>query len=411
MPSLKEVRNRITSTISTQQITSAMKMVSASKLRRAQDAIIQMRPYAGKLKEILSNVTSSLESSAGGIYAKERPVKKVLLVAITSNRGLCGAFNSNVLRAVNSLVHGKYAEQNKEGHVKVLCIGKKASDFFSKNKKLYAGHHNELFNNLSFANTAMVAEDIMKEYTQGDLGSDEDANMRAKTGGTIIRVLASVGDNVTAGQLIAETDNRSIIQEIAEVQKALASSKKTDTNESESLEKKLELLQEQLEGTKFKSLISGHITSLNIKVGETVASDTIVAHVHNSLRTYDRVEIIYNQFKNAASQLLTTEQYLPVTKPEVDPSAKKRTLDYIFEPGKEEIVKDLIPNALKIQLYKALLDSNAAEHGARMTSMHKATDNANEILRDLRLTYNKARQATITKEILEIVGGAEALKN
>jgi ATP synthase F1 gamma subunit len=411
MPSLKEVRTRITSTISTQQITSAMKMVSASKLRRAQDAIIQMRPYAGKLKDILSNITSSLEASAGGIYAKEKPVKKVLLVAITSNRGLCGAFNSNVLRAVNALLEGKYAEQNKEGHVKVLCIGKKASDFFSKNKKFYAGHHNELFNDLSFANTAMVAEEIMKEYIKGDMGNDEDANVRTKTGGTISRVLVSVGDNVSAGQLIAETDNRTIVQEISEVQKSLSASKKADPKELESLEKKLELLQEQLEGTKIKSLISGHITSLNIKVGEVVAQDTIVAHVHNSLRTYDRVDIIYNQFKNAASQLLTTEQYLPVTKPEADTTSKKRTLDYIFEPGKEEIVKDLIPNALKIQLYKALLDSHAAEHGARMTSMHKATDNANEILRDLRLTYNKARQATITKEILEIVGGAEALKN
>ena len=411
MPSLKEVRTRITSTISTQQITSAMKMVSASKLRRAQDAIIQMRPYAGKLKEILSNVTSSLESSAGGIYAQERPVKKVLLVAITSNRGLCGAFNSNVLRTVNSLVEGKYAEQNKEGHVKVLCIGKKASDFFSKNKKLYAGHHNELFNNLSFANTAMVAEEIMKEYTKGDNANDEDANVRAKTGGLISRVFVSAGDSVTAGQLIAETDNRTIVQEIADVQKLLSAVKQTESKEPESLGKKLELLQEQLEGTKLKSFISGHITTLNVKAGESVAQDAIIAHLHNSLRTYDRVDIIYNQFKNAASQVLTVEQYLPVTKPEADTTSKKRVLDYIFEPDKEEIVKDIIPKALKIQLYKALLDSNAAEHGARMTSMHKATDNANEILRDLRLTYNKARQATITKEILEIVGGAEALKN
>ncbi|MBI4946671.1 MAG: F0F1 ATP synthase subunit gamma [Bacteroidetes bacterium] len=227
----------------------------------------------------------------------------------------------------------------------------------------------------------------------------------------ISRVLVSAGDSVTAGQLIAETDSRTIVQEISEIQKTLSSAKKIDPKEFENLGKKLELLQEQLEETKFKSIISGHITSLNVKVGESIAQNSIVAHVHNSLRTYDRVEIIYNQFKNAASQLLTIEQYLPVIKPEADKTSKKRTFDYIFEPDKEEIVKDLIPKALKIQLYKALLDSQAAEHGARMTSMHKATDNANEILRDLRLTYNKARQATITKEILEIVGGAEALKN
>lgn len=294
MPSLKEVRTRITSTISTQQITSAMKMVSASKLRRAQDAIIQMRPYAGKLKEILSNVTSTLESSAGGTFAKERPVKNVLLIVVTSNRGLCGAFNSNVIKLAARTANEKYAEQNKSGNIQILAIGKKAADFFKKSNYKVFANHSELFDGLNYEKTSVVADTVMKEFVDGN---------------------------------------------------------------------------------------------------------------------FDAVELFYNQFKNAASQTLTAEQYLPVEKPVQDKNVKKSTTDYIYEPDKEEIVKDLIPKALKIQLYKSLLDSHAAEHGARMTSMHKATDNANEILRDLRLTYNKARQATITKEILEIVGGAEALKN
>ncbi|MBI4930571.1 MAG: ATP synthase F1 subunit gamma [Bacteroidetes bacterium] len=295
MPSLKEVRTRITSTISTQQITSAMKMVSASKLRRAQDAIIQMRPYAGKLKEILSNVTASVPASAGGVFSKEKPVKNVLLVVITSNRGLCGAFNSNVIKLASKTANEKYAEQKKAGNIQVLAVGKKGADFFRRNNYKIFSNNSELFEGLNYEKTSVVAEAIMKEFVTGN---------------------------------------------------------------------------------------------------------------------FDRVEIFYNQFKNAASQILTAEQYLPVVKPEQEKtSAKKSTIDYVYEPDMEEIVKDLIPKALKIQLYKALLDSHAAEHGARMTSMHKATDNAQEILKDLRLTYNKARQATITKEILEIVGGAEALKN
>ena len=294
MPSLKEVRTRITSTISTQQITSAMKMVSAAKLRRAQDAIIQMRPYAGKLKEILSNVTSSVPASAGGVFAKEKPVKNVLLVVITSNRGLCGAFNSNVIKLASRAANEKYAEQKKSGNIQVLAIGKKGADFFKRNNYKIFSNNSDLFDGLNYDRTSAVAESIMKEFTAGN---------------------------------------------------------------------------------------------------------------------FDAVEIFYNQFKNAASQVLLQEQYLPVAKPAQDKTAKKSTIDYIYEPTMEEIVKDLIPKALRIQLYKALLDSNASEHGARMTAMHKATDNANEILRDLRLTYNKARQATITKEILEIVGGAEALKN
>ena len=296
MPSLKEVRNRIVSTISTQQITSAMKMVSASKLRRAQDAIIQMRPYAGKLKEILSNLTASLESSAGGAYAKQRTVKNVLLVVVTSNRGLCGAFNSNVIKLASRTAAEKYAEQKKAGNVQILAIGKKGADFFRKAGYKIFSNNSELFDGLNYDNTSVVADAIMKGFVEGKI---------------------------------------------------------------------------------------------------------------------DAVEVFYNQFKNAGSQVLTAEQYLPVAKPVKDKAAtvKNSSVDYIFEPDKEEIVKDLIPRALRTQLYKALLDSHAAEHGARMTSMHKATDNANEILRDLRLTYNKARQATITKEILEIVGGAEALKN
>lgn len=294
MPSLKEVRTRISSTISTQQITSAMKMVSAAKLRRAQDAIVQMRPYAGKLQEILSNVTSSLEASAGGAYAVERPVKNVLAVVITSNRGLCGAFNSNAIKSALRMMNEKYPELKKSGNIQVLAIGKKGADFFRKGGyKVYA-NKSELFDGISYEKTAAVAEAIMKDFSAGK---------------------------------------------------------------------------------------------------------------------FDQVMLFYNQFKNAATQIVTAEQYLPVPKPKQDKSVKKVSIDYIYEPGKEEIVTDLIPKALKVQLYKAVLDSNASEHGARMTAMHKATDNAQSLLKDLRLTYNKARQASITKEILEIVGGAEALKN
>jgi F-type H+-transporting ATPase subunit gamma len=294
MPSLKEVRTRITSTISTQQITSAMKMVSAAKLRRAQDAILQMRPYANKLKEILANVTSSLEASAGGDFAKERPVKNVLIVIVTSNRGLCGAFNANPIRLSVRTINEKYAAQKKAGNVQILAIGKKGADFFRKNNYRVLANHSELFDGMSYDKTSAVVETIMADYAAGK---------------------------------------------------------------------------------------------------------------------FDVVELFYNQFKNTATQVVTAEQYLPVVKPVQDKTAKKVSIDYIYEPDKEEIVKDLIPKALKVQLYKALLDSNASEHGARMTAMHKATDNAQEMLKELRLTYNKARQATITKEILEIVGGAEALKN
>ncbi len=290
MANLKEVRNRITSVISTQQITKAMKMVSAAKLRRAQDAIILLRPYASKLREIMENISGTLEGNAGGQFAVVRPVNKVLIVAISSNRGLCGAFNTNINRTVSRMIREKYTVQSKSGNVKVLAIGKKSGDFFSKMPDNYAGQRNDIYNSLSFEKVSAVAEEIMKQFAAGD---------------------------------------------------------------------------------------------------------------------YDKIEIVYNQFKNAAVQNVMTEQLLPIVSSQV----KSKTVnDYIFEPGKEELVLEMIPKSVKIQLYKAVLDSHASEHGARMTSMSKATDNAGEILRDLRLSYNKARQAAITGEILEIVGGAEALK-
>ncbi|MBK8845688.1 MAG: ATP synthase F1 subunit gamma [Bacteroidetes bacterium] len=295
MANLKEIRLRITSVSSTQQITKAMKMVSAAKLRRAQDAIIQMRPYANKLRDIMENVSGSLDGNAGGQYAKERKVEKVLIVAINSNRGLCGGFNANVIRTVNRLLNHEYATQANAGQVKILAIGKKASDFFNKKPASFAGHHNEVYNSLKFDVVAPIAESIMKQFADG---------------------------------------------------------------------------------------------------------------------TFDKVVLVYNQFKNAAVQNVQNEQLLPVTATAiVGAKAKSKTSsDYIYNPGKEEIVNDLIPRAVKTQLFKALLDSQASEHGARMTAMSKATDNAQELLRDLRITYNKARQASITNEILEIVAGAEALK-
>ena len=294
MANLKEVRNRISSVISTQQITKAMKMVSASKLRRAQDAIIMMRPYASKLRDIMENISGSLEGSAGGQFATVRPANKILIIAVSSNRGLCGAFNANINRTVSRLIREKYPEQSKAGKLKVLAIGKKTADFFSKLKQNYAGHHNEVYNNLNFENVSRIAETIMSQFAAGE---------------------------------------------------------------------------------------------------------------------YDRVELVYNQFKNAAVQVVMTEQLLPIAPAKQNPLAgkSKAVNDYIFEPDKEELVLQLIPKAVKVQLYKAILDSHASEHGARMTSMSKATDNAGEILKELKLSYNKARQAAITGEILEIVAGAEAL--
>jgi F-type H+-transporting ATPase subunit gamma len=296
MPNLKEVRSRIVSVSSTQQITSAMKMVSAAKLRRAQDAITQMRPYANKLKEILENLSAGLDVTADNPYAKQpAEIKNVLLVVITSNRGLCGAFNANAIKQASKIAREQYPNCN----VSVLAIGKKAADYFKRTNYNVVQQGmpkplHELFDELSFSNVFPVAEVIMQLFAEGQ---------------------------------------------------------------------------------------------------------------------YDRVDIVYNQFKNAAVQLLTTEQFLPIKPIENTSSGKSFTADYIFEPNKEFIVKELIPKSLKIQLYKALLDSHAAEHGARMTAMHKATDNAKELLKELKLTYNKARQASITNEILEIVGGAEALNS
>lgn len=293
MPSLKDVRTRIDSVNSTKQITNAMKMVAASKLRKSQNAVNSMRPYAAKLNEILQNLNTSLDEDSKGIYGQERDLKRVLLVAITSNRGLCGAFNSNVIKATQKLLNTDYADLNTARNIDVMTVGKKGTDHFSKKDFQYVGNHDELFNELSFENVFPLAEDLMQRFAS---------------------------------------------------------------------------------------------------------------------KEYDRVILIYNHFKNVATQVVTTEQLLPVTSGDnVDESKSK--VDYLFEPSKEEIVEELIPTILKVQFYKAMLDSFAAEHGARMLAMTQATDNATEMIKDLKLQYNKARQAAITSEILEIVGGAEALKN
>ena len=285
MANLKEIRIRITSVGSTMQITSAMKMVSAAKLKRAQDAIIQMRPYANKLTELLENLSASLDSSDGGAYSQEREIKNVLLVTVTSNRGLCGGFNAYIMKRAKALINDEYANAN----VSILSIGKKSSEHFAKNGFNVVSTHDALFGDLTFDNVAKVAEEIMEQFVAGD---------------------------------------------------------------------------------------------------------------------YDKVVLVYNQFKNAATQIIMAENFLPVQADENEGSVSG---DYIFEPTKQEIVEQLIPKSLKTQLFKAVLDSHAAEHGARMTAMHKATDNASELKKELTLTYNKARQAAITNEILEIVGGAEAL--
>ncbi|CAC9973593.1 ATP synthase F1 subunit gamma [Flavobacterium sp. WLB] len=284
MANLKEIRNRITSVSSTMQITSAMKMVSAAKLKKAQDAITAMRPYAEKLTELLQNLSATLEGEVGGDYTTQREVKKVLLVAITSNRGLCGAFNSNVIKEIKNRTDFYAGKQ-----VDVFAIGKKGNDALTKTHKVH-GHHNAIFDHLTFENVAGIADNLTQKFLSGE---------------------------------------------------------------------------------------------------------------------YDRIELIYNQFKNAATQIVQTEQFLPLAPIKTDVAVSAG--DYIFEPSKEEIVLTLIPKSLKTQLYKGIRDSFASEHGARMTAMHKATDNATELRNQLKLTYNKARQAAITNEILEIVGGAEAL--
>lgn len=287
MANLKEIRTRIVSVNSTMQITSAMKMVSAAKLKRAQDAITRMRPYAEKLKDILENASASV-GVEGSIFSQQRDAKVVWVVVITSNRGLCGGFNNNVIKEARRVVSA-----HKDAQVKVIALGKKGADFFRKSSQWAEGSINEnpnaIFDQLTFDHASTVGQEFL--------------------------------DAFAAGQV-------------------------------------------------------------------------------------DKVVMIYNRFKNAAVQVVTTEQLLPVLPPVAQSNV---SADYIFEPGKEQIVSELIPRSLKVQLYKALLDSFAAEHGARMTAMHKATDNAGELVKELKLNYNKARQAAITGEILEIVAGAEAL--
>ncbi|MEL6917808.1 MAG: ATP synthase F1 subunit gamma [Bacteroidota bacterium] len=286
MANLKEIRNRIASVSSTMQITSAMKMVSAAKLKKAQDAITAMRPYADKLTELLQSLSASLDADSGSKFSDNREVRKVLVVAITSNRGLCGAFNTNIIKQGLELTNEVYTDKQ----VDFLCIGKKANDILGKKHNVIA-NHSAVFDELTFDNVALVAEELMSLFVDG---------------------------------------------------------------------------------------------------------------------TYDKIEIVYNKFKNAATQIVMTEQFLPIVP--VEGKTESNT-DYIFEPSKSEIVEQLIPKSLKTQLFKSVRDSFASEHGARMTAMHKATDNATELRDQLKLTYNKARQAAITNEILEIVGGAEALNN
>ncbi|MGI9548080.1 MAG: ATP synthase F1 subunit gamma [Flavobacteriaceae bacterium] len=284
MANLKEIRNRIASVSSTMQITSAMKMVSAAKLKKAQDAITAMRPYANKLTELVQGLSSNLDSDGISAYADQREIKRTLIVSITSNRGLCGAFNSNIIKECANMIEGEYGDR----HVDFMTIGKKAFDVLGKDQSVVA-NHGEVFNDLSFENVAKIAEELMHMYAEGN---------------------------------------------------------------------------------------------------------------------YDQILLVYNSFKNAATQIIMKEQFLPIVTAEEETTA---AADYIFEPSSEGIVMELIPKSLKTQLYKALRDSFASEHGARMTAMHKATDNAMELRDELTLNYNKARQAAITNEILEIVSGAEAL--
>ena len=286
MANLKELRSRITSVSSTMQITSAMKMVSAAKLNRAQNAIEDMRPYAEKLNELLQSLSASLDDNSSSPFSNQREVKNVLVVAISSNRGLAGAFNTNIVKRVRTLMDETYSNNS----VDIISIGKKAGDVLNKKREIRSSY-NEIYDNLSYDEVSTIAEELMHLF------------------------------------------------------------------ESE---------------------------------------------------TYDKIELVYNSFKNAATQIVTSEQFLPI-QPASNVEGDTISSDYIFEPNKAEIVEELIPKSLKIQLFKAIRDSVASEHGARMTAMHKATDNATDLRDDLKLSYNKARQASITNEILEIVAGAEAL--
>jgi F-type H+-transporting ATPase subunit gamma len=299
MANLKEVRNRITSVSSTQQITKAMKMVSAAKLKRATNAIVALRPYANKLRDLLANLSASLEDGSSP-YLAEREPNKVLIVVVNSNRGLAGAFNMNAIKTANNIIAEKYSSQLHAGNVSIVAIGKKAQEYYTRRKYNVIGNNNDVYLELNFLNVSKITESIMEGFVKGD---------------------------------------------------------------------------------------------------------------------YDRVELVYNQFRNAAMQILTAEQLLPVPKTPKADAAKATTkdaptgmlVDYILEPSQEAIVEQLIPKNIKIQLYKAVLDSHASEHGARMTAMDKATDNAGELLKALKLSYNQARQAAITTELTEIVSGAAAL--
>lgn len=293
MANLKEVRNRITSVSSTQQITKAMKMVAAAKLKRATNAIVQLRPYATKLRDILAEVSTSVEGSESP-YTQDRIPTKVLIVVLTSNRGLAGAFNANAIKAANNLIANKYADQFALGNVSIIAIGKRGHDFFERRGFNVIGNNHELFSQLNFENVSKVTVQIMDAYKAGEI---------------------------------------------------------------------------------------------------------------------DRVEVVYNEFRNAAVQVLTSEQILPLLPAEKPVNAKVQEVDYIIEPSKDKIIEELIPKAIKIQLFKAVLDSNASEHGARMTAMDKATENAGDLLKALKLSYNQARQAAITTELSEIVSGAAALSN
>ena len=290
MANLKEIRTRIASVTSAQQITSAMKMVSASKLRKSQNAILKLRPYSAKMTEMIQNLCGS-EKDEMPLARQSKVLNHVLILVLTSNKGLCSTFNSNVIKATNQRIEF-YKEKNVDIKIDIKTFGKKASDFFKKQKDAinYLGDNDDIWDNLSFENVAKEGEELIKDFTN---------------------------------------------------------------------------------------------------------------------KKYDKIEVVYNQFKNASTQILTYETFLPIT---FEQESIETNNDYIFEPSKAEIVNSIIPQSLKTQLFKCFLDSSASEHGARMTSMHKATDNATNLLKDLKLTYNKARQASITNEIIEICSGAEALK-
>ncbi len=294
MANLKEVKNRIASVMSTQQITKAMKMVAAAKLRRSQERITQMRPYAVKLEAIIRNLSEGQDSNEmDSWFSQAREERRILIVAISSDRGLCGSFNSNIFKGVMRLVLERYEDQYRKGNVVILPIGKKATEYFRKRNFQLIDSYSEILSGVNFNQAAAVGDSVMRAFREG---------------------------------------------------------------------------------------------------------------------RFDKVEMVYNEFRNVATQILQAQQLLPVVLP-ITTTTRANPVNYLYEPDQGDIISDLLPNALKVQLYKAILDSNAAENGARMTAMDKATENAGDLLKELRLSYNRSRQAAITKEILEIVGGAEALKN